>query len=99
MAKVFIDDIREPYFENAVVLRSYSKVIEWFENNGIPEFISFDHDLGEDLSGYDIAKWLVDFDLKTGSMPKNFTFKVHSANPVGAENIYHLLNNYLKWRD
>lgn len=52
-------------------------------------------DATESKSGYDFAKWLVDFDLDTGSMPVNFTFTVHSMNPVGAENIRSLLTKYI----
>jgi hypothetical protein len=83
---------------------------------GIPDMISFDHDLGEDVaiskvkmgtskrqarkekketkSGYDCAKWLVDYCLDNETPTPHFV--VHSANPVGAENIRGLLNNAKK---
>ena len=72
---------------------------------GIPSYISFDHDLGVDengnvqASGYEIAKWLVEMDM-TGkyTMPDDFEFNVHSANPIGKENIEAYLNNYLEFR-
>lgn len=46
-------------------------------------------------TGYDFAKWLIDYDLDTKTMPKDFGFTVHSLNPVGAANIERLLNNYI----
>jgi len=51
-------------------------------------YISLDHDLGDDKSGYDVAKWIVEnqFPL-TG-------FKCHSMNPVGRKNIEQLLTHY-----
>ena len=48
----------------------------------------------ETKSGYDCAKWLVDYCLDNGITIPNFG--VHSANPVGAENIRGLLVNAMK---
>jgi hypothetical protein len=47
-------------------------------------------------SGYDFAKWLIEYDLDTNLMPDDFAFTVHSMNPVGAANISRILNSYLK---
>ena len=48
-------------------------------------------------SGYDFAKWLVEFDMNgTYEFPKNFTWSIHSSNPVGAANINGILTSYLK---
>ena len=47
------------------IVRSYREFVEYISQNGLPEFISFDNDLGlnEDgdvaLDGYAVAKWLV----------------------------------------
>lgn len=49
----------------------------------------------EEKSGYDFAKWLIEYDLETNSMPDNFSFTVHSMNPIGKKNIETLLNNYI----
>lgn len=80
---------------------SYEKALELIEEQGCcPHFISFDHDLGENQpTGYDLAKFLVEKDLdEPGWIPSNFQFQVHSANPIGKQNIEGLLNNYLKRR-
>jgi hypothetical protein len=51
-------------------------------------YISFDHDLGYDLTGYDVAKYIVENNIKIDG------FTVHSMNPVGAKNIIDLLSHY-----
>ena len=102
MKKLYLDDIR-PLPDNTYILaRSYNEAITYVINNGIPDFISFDHDLGDDEkknllpSGYDFAKWLVEQDMNLNYLfPANFSFYVHSANPVGKKNIESYLNNYL----
>lgn len=102
--RLFIDDIRNPWRweDEYIVVRSYPEAIHWMRENGCPEHISFDHDLGSasDLSGYDIAKWMVEVDLDANGrwIPENFEFMVHSANPVGAANIVGLLESYLSSR-
>jgi hypothetical protein len=44
-------------------------------------------------TGYDLAKFIVDFVIDNNSDLSNFKFNVHSANPIGAKNIRTLLNN------
>jgi len=71
---------------------NYADFVEYITQNGLPDFISFDHDLGEDESGYDCAKYLVEYCIEHNlQLPK---FSVHSQNPVGKENIERLLNNF-----
>ena len=99
--KIFIDDVREapPNFD--VTLRSSQEAILWMTVNGIPDHISFDHDLGGDDTAMRIVHWMIDVDLESeyDLIPNNFTFQVHSANPVGAENIAKTLQGYLKFRN
>lgn len=60
--KLFLDDIRIPtdasrlvptksfslYWEDDwVVVRNYDEFVEYIKDNGVPEFVSFDHDLGD----------------------------------------------------
>lgn len=50
----------------------------------------------ETMSGYECAKWLVDYCLDNElDLPK---WKIQSANPVGKENINGLLTGFLKFR-
>jgi hypothetical protein len=96
--RLYLDDIREPKTKGWLVVRSYEDFVQIIEKEGIPDEISFDHDLGWDeknncerKSGYDCAKWLVNKSIVIEN------FNVHSANPVGAEQIKSLLNNYKKF--
>lgn len=98
MTKLYIDDLRVPPDNTWTVTRTYQSTIDFFEIYGLPETVSFDHDLGEEKSGYDIAKWIVDAVLDNKvDFPDNFEFKIHSANPVGAKNIRNLLNNFMSF--
>ncbi len=91
--KVFLDDLKEAP-RDYIALKNYTEFVTFIEGNQLPTFISFDHDLGEGKSGYDCAKFLVEYcmDHKVG-LPE---FAVHSQNPVGKENIQRLLENYRK---
>ena len=133
MRKLFLDDIRIPedaiglvpsnlnqlYFENDWdIVRNFLEFCNYIQKFGLPDFISFDHDLADDhyndlfsdknlsipnsdivlkydeyseKTGYECAKWLVDWCFDNSQkIPK---FVVHSANPVGKKNIESYLNN------
>lgn len=105
MYRMYLDDIREPKNHYEVIVHSYTEATEYILKNGIPQFISFDHDLGLELdgsiakSGYDLAKWLVEQSLNGElEFPNDFSFSVHSANPIGKNNIESILNNYLLFK-
>lgn len=91
MRRLYLDDLR-PTPERFDRVYNYEEFVEYLERKGLPDFISFDHDLGEDLSGYDCAKYLVAYCLEhQRSLPD---YQVHSQNPVGKENIERLLENF-----
>ncbi len=103
--KIYLDDIRTPSNDDFIILRSHEEAVEYVKNNGIPQYISFDHDLGCDEkgnifpSGFDFAKYLVDMDIENKyCFLDDFQFNVHSANPIGKKNIESLLNNYLSFK-
>jgi len=102
MTRLFIDDIRDPYDDDFVVVRSYDNAVHYMRQHGCPLFISFDHDLGDvdERTGFDVAKWMVERDLNDSGkfIPDEFDFHVHSANPVGVGNIIGLLTGYLGQR-
>ncbi|MBJ6367513.1 cyclic-phosphate processing receiver domain-containing protein [Snuella sedimenti] len=106
MKRLFLDDVRtiEMVYDKSLesefdIVRTYSEFVEYIKTNGLPNYISFDNDLGlgEDGNiapdGLSAAKWLV---YDSGLDLRNLEFKVHSANPVAAEQIKGLLNNYIK---
>ncbi|PHN02592.1 cyclic-phosphate processing receiver domain-containing protein [Flavilitoribacter nigricans] len=107
MKKLFLDDLRtiDMVYDRSLVpefetVRTYEDFVAYIEKNGLPDFISFDNDLGLDKNGqlapdgYAAAKWLV---YKSGLDLTNLKFQVHSANPVAAEQIRGLLTNYIKY--
>jgi|LWDU01.1.fsa_nt_gi hypothetical protein len=123
--KLFLDDVRVPYdvfkmtinpiYENNedwVIVKHYYEFVSYIKENGIPDFLSFDHDLSfdhylsenqegdidynnmEEKTGYDCAKWLVQYCLENNlTIPDYY---VHSANPVGKKNIECFLSNAKK---
>ncbi len=104
--KLFLDDIRtvSMVYANAgeqdfVIVRNFIDFKSTITEKGLPAFISFDNDLGEDVNhnilsdGYHCAKWLV---YESGLDLRELKFYVHSANPVATEQIKGLLNNYIK---
>lgn len=93
--KMFIDDERYPV-DGSFICRSMEDFECAVQVYGFPSYISFDHDLGEGPTGYDIAKLIVEMDLNSGVMPDNFSYYVHSQNPIGKANIEGLLNNYME---
>lgn len=87
------------------IVRSVNEAIAWVKEHGFPDVISFDHDLAEEHragdffsqnTGYDFAKWLIEYDMDAHTMPLDFKFTVHSKNPIGSENIRMILENYMR---
>lgn len=110
MYNLFLDDYRDPHkflsdIGTWVVVRNYNQFIEIIEKQGLPRFISFDHDLAEEhyeqssdcskykeKTGYDCAKWLIEYCMRTNqSLP---SWQVHSMNPVGKININQILMTF-----
>ena len=75
-------------------VKNYREFTTWIKKNGLPAVICFDHDLGEQQSGFDCAKYLVEYCLDNKALlPKWF---IQSANPPGRANINGLLNGFKK---
>lgn len=90
---LFLDDVR-PTPNGFYRVYDYKGFTGFILKNGMPDFISFDHDLGEGRSGFDCAKFLVEYCLDH-HIPR-IHFQVHSQNPVGKQNIESLLHNFNK---
>lgn len=94
---IYVDDERAipkvwqiAYGENVILCCTYRQAINALQT--YPKIgrtlISLDHDLGEEKTGYDIAKYIVENKIPlTG-------FFCHSFNPVGKMNIIQLLTHY-----
>ncbi len=99
--RIFLDDERFPPDDGRewIIARSFDDVLE-LTANGLIDYISFDHDLGDNVpTGMDVCKWLVEQDMNYAVLDPNFTFYVHSQNPLGAENIRSYLDQYLRARE
>ena len=102
--KLFLDDLRTVDMvygsdreDDYIIVSSYNAFVSHIQLNGLPNFISFDNDLGEDHNkellpdGYACAKWLV---YESGLDIRNLNCYVHSANPVAKVQIESLLTNF-----
>jgi hypothetical protein len=88
MLRLFVDDTRIPYSDAWTLAKTYDEAIDYLQTRDVIE-VSLDHDLGLDSkSGYEICKWMVENDV----WPRAIC--VHTANPVGRDNMVHLLNKY-----
>ena len=100
---LWVDDARNP-LENdwlnfspigrncfVIWAQTYQEAIQFLEKDW-PDAICLDHDLGEEESGYDIAKYIVNRCIDEGK--KLPLFASQSANPVGRENILSLFKNF-----
>ena len=98
---LYLDDIREPKDGKPwVIARTVQEAKNLVLKDGVPSFISFDHDIDPNYTGYDFAKWLIEQDQDgLATFPPDFDFFVHSANPVGAKNIQGVLESYLRFKN
>lgn len=87
-----------------IIVRTCEDFTKYVEEYGLPEYVSFDHDLADiqykdgisthEKTGYDCAKWLVNYCINNQyKFPK---YQVHSANPIGKQNIISYIENYKK---
>lgn len=94
---IYVDDIRKcPYHEDdrfiTFIPRTYNAAIEVidycssFKDSEI--YIDLDHDLGEEKSGYDICKYIVEKQIPIAG------YATHSMNPIGVFNIHQLMDHY-----
>ena len=96
MIKLFLDDERAPPNDgnNWHIVRNFSEFKNHIDKNGLPEFISFDHDLGSDFrTGFHCARYLIEYCLDNKLNFNNFDYYVHSQNPIGKANIIGLVEN------
>lgn len=107
MKKLFLDDMRKAPDNTWDVVRSYDEFTQYIEKNGVPDIISFDHDLG--LEHYPIfeenpSAMTIPYETykeKTGYHCAQWLIQrgilpskyfVHSMNPVGKKNIEFIMS-------
>lgn len=117
---LFLDDFRMPKdaFEYTklpiylsvewIVVRNYYAFVTIIQNKGIPDALSFDHDLADEhyvqqkvydqyseKTGYHCAEWLICYCIDNKKeLPA--TILIHSMNPAGSLNIKSLFDSYYK---
>ena len=94
--RVWLDDVRPPpkgYDIHVATARGAIGILR----TGMVTFISFDHDLGAGVNktGYDVAKWIEE-NAYSGLL-RPIEWEIHSANPVGRNNIEKAMLNAKKF--
>lgn len=90
---IYLDDLRD--CPDRFVLARDASECRWLLLNNEVNILSLDHDLGDSNAetGYDFCKWLVEEGLdKPYIYPK--VIYLHTANGVGRNNMFQLLNRY-----
>lgn len=98
---LYVDDLRplprEYDPEEWDIARSFHQAIVMLEQYPY-QVVSLDHDLAsfygqKEMTGYDIAMWMV-YKKNEGVYVPRQVF-VHSANPIGSQNIQAVIDRYL----
>jgi len=89
---LWIDDLRgvpNSYIGEYEIIyaRSYDEAIKELHRFRY-DIICLDHDLGEEKTGYDICKYIVENHIYCKE------FRIHTSNPVGRKNMTDLLRRY-----
>jgi hypothetical protein len=96
--KLYLDDIRTPNDNSWTIVRSYHDFIQVVSQSFKEiKVISFDHDLGSEETGFDCAKFLVEYCMNNQVLPPQCYS--HSANPSGRTNIIELINCFLRFNE
>lgn len=87
----FYKDLLKKYNPNFTWVKSFEEFKNHIIKNGIPDFVSFDRDLGKGLpNGENCAEWLVQYCGENGfNLPK---FYAHTANRPGKIRINNIMN-------
>lgn len=98
--RLYLDDERDPKTKGPwVIVRTFDEFVTTIVRDGLPSYISFDHDLGEEsLSGHEAAKWLIEYGLDNDLPVEEIEINVHSANPIGRDNIRGIFASYQSFR-
>lgn len=91
---LWIDDLRgipNNYIGeyHTVIARSYNEAIHELHRFRY-DIICLDHDLGEEKTGYDICKYIIENNIHCNE------YRIHTSNPVGRDNMLQLLRNYCR---
>ena len=82
----FYNELMRKYDPEFTWVRTFEEFTDYIMQNGLPDLVSLDHDLGKGLKkGAECAHWLKQYCVENGlKLPK---FYAHSANPNGRAEI------------
>lgn len=93
--QVWLDDERPMPSDYDVHVRTAEEAIALLKSGTVSK-ISLDHDLGQEKTGYDVAKWIEENAIN-GTLNK-LNVRIHTQNPVGNQNILAAIRNaYRHW--
>jgi hypothetical protein len=102
--KMWLDDERDPtsnvtksLFQSdgtEIWVKTYEEAIDLLSKGNV-EFVSLDHDLGKEKTGYDVAKWIEE-NAYYGNL-KPIQWRIHSQNQVGASSMKKALESADKY--
>lgn len=89
---LYVDDIRQIPRElnnsyKCFQVLNYKEAITKLKRTKF-SIIDLDHDLGEEKTGYDICKYIIENDIQFDKI------RIHTSNPVGRDNMIQLLERY-----
>lgn len=104
---IYLDDVRTPDFPGVHIVRdvpTLQSLIRGLARDSEDTIVhlSLDHDLGEDTpTGYDFLNWLeasMSHPLTGDEFMRylHFSFEIHSANPVGRQNMLRVIDAILR---
>lgn len=91
---IYVDDMRTSNYKDiftTITCRDYASTIQTIDElkaMGADFLIDLDHDLGEEKTGYDVCKYIVENEIEI------IAFAIHSMNCVGTNNMRQLLTHY-----
>lgn len=103
---LFIDDLRDvldvitnkDHLAMTYMARDSQEAWNLVEKYGVPSVVYFDHDLGGDDTSIRFINRLIEHDMNNDIIKHPFEFVVHSANPVGVQNIKGKLDCYFAFK-
>ena len=89
-------------FVNYIIKHSIPDIISFDHDLGYEHYNNYsygdviDYDMFNEKTGYDCAKWLIDYIIDNDLKPPK-EILIHSMNPIGSENIKKLFTNFYKY--
>lgn len=98
--RIFLDDLRNPEEVQPAAREKWDLIVRntsaalVLVTYGLVDFIDFDHDMGDGVDGVVVAQF-IERRAAQGKQPPDY--RVHSQNPVGAENIHAAMSRARKF--